>query len=305
MNIALRRIFVSVCIILCAGASAYSQDATLQLRRGLDAYKQSDFRTAASVFRGVAESDVIEKADACFWLTKSLIALERYDEASAYLESFIKNFSSNPYYPEAFYERGRLLYFQKDYNSAIIAFHNFLGRYPESEYAANAYFWTGESLFALGNLESAEKMYQEVLSRYPTSARVEAARYRAAIIGQKYREEELLKLLKWSHEEYLKSLSVRASLEKTSAEIVSSYQRQIAALNTGDLHAEVIRLSEEVRVLKAELNAAQQKAAEAVSAKVSDQEFASRMTMLSTREAALKNKEAYLNQLIAEYEEKK
>jgi outer membrane protein assembly factor BamD (BamD/ComL family) len=298
------KILIILVPVLCAPPHAFTQDTRIQLHQGIDAYKQSDFRTAAGVFRALAENDgAAERAEACFWLAKSLTALERYDEASVYLETFMKNFPGSSYYPEAFYERGRILYFQKEYDSAVVSFQNFLGRYPESEYAANAYFWTGEALFALGNLDSAEKMFLTVVTRYPTSSRVEAARYRGALIGLKYREDELLKLLKWSHEEYLKSLEARTRLEKTYTEIVSSYQRQIAALNTGDLHAEVIRLSEEVRVLKAELEA-QRTAATGVSA-LEDPEYEGRMRMLSTREEALKTKEAYLNQLIAEYEGKK
>jgi outer membrane protein assembly factor BamD (BamD/ComL family) len=296
---------LSVCVlVLCAPPRSFTQDTRIQLHQGIESYKQSDFRGAAGLFRAIAENDAAaERGEACFWLAKTLTALERYDEASVYLETFMKNFPGSSYYPEAFYERGRILYFQKEYDSAIVAFQNFLGRYPESEYAANAYFWTGEALFALGNLDSAEKMFLTVVTRYPTSSRVEAARYRGSLIGLRYREEELLKLLRWSHEEYLKSLEARASLEKTYAEIVSSYQRQIAALNTGDLHAEVIRLSEEARVLKAELEAL--RAAKTDVSALSDPEFEGRMQILSTREESLRTKEAYLNQLIAEYEEKK
>jgi outer membrane protein assembly factor BamD (BamD/ComL family) len=304
MNNFLKRCSIFI-LVLCAPPYAFTQETRIELHRGIEAYKQSDFRAAAGLFRALAENDTAaERSEACFWLAKSLTALERYDEAAVYLETFMKQFPESPYYPEAFYERGRILYFQKEYDSAVVSFQNFLSRYPESEYAANAYFWTGEALFALGNLDSAEKMFLTVVTRYPTSLRVEAARYRGALIGLKYREDELLKLLKWSHEEYLKSLEARARLEKTYAEIVSSYQRQIAALNTGDLHAEVIRLSEEVRVLKAELEEARRNAESGISA-LSDPEFEGRMQILSTREEALKTKEAYLNQLIAEYEGKK
>jgi glycerophosphoryl diester phosphodiesterase len=146
-------------------------------------------------------------------------------------------------------------------------------------------------------------MFTTVVNRYPTSARVEAARYRIALVSLKYREEELLKLLKWSHEEYLKSLESRENLERTYTEIVASYQRQIAALNTGDLHAEVIRLTEEARVLRAEVAAL--KAAGTDKIITDGPEFEGRMQILAAREEALKLKETYLNQLIEEYERKK
>ncbi|MCL1817773.1 MAG: tetratricopeptide repeat protein [Spirochaetaceae bacterium] len=300
----IKLIGVFACILCIAAPFAgFCEDGRILLRGGIEAYRQSNFRAAANAFQSVVESDraAAEISDAYFWLAKSLTALERFDEAASYLEYFLKNFSDSSYYPEAFYERGRLLYFQKEYDAAIVAFEHFLSRYPKSEYAANAYFWTGESLFAMGNLDTAQKMYAIVSAQYPSSSRVEAARYRAAIIGQKYREEELVKLLKWSHEEYIKSLAARRNLEKMYAEVVLSYQRQIAALSAGDLHAEVIRLSEEVRVLKAELDS---RASAGGAAALSDAEFDGRMRMLSAREDAVKSKEAYLEQLIAEYEEK-
>ena len=279
------------------------EESRTLLNNGIEAYRRSNFFASANAFHNVMENGTAaEKADAYFWFAKSLMALERFDEASINLEHFIRNFPGSSFYPEAFYERGRLLYFQREFDAAVVAFENFLSRFPESDFAANAYFWAGESLFALGNLEPAERMYEIVISRYPTSSRVEAARYRFTLIGLKYREEELLKLLKWSHEEYINSLGARRNLERIYAEIVSSYQRQITALATGDLHAEVIRLSEEVRVLKAELS--RRSFVEALPVQM-DADFDARMHMLSAREDAVVARELYLQQLIAEYEEKR
>ena len=303
MNKKLAGIMACIIIMPVMGFCLELEDSTTLLNRGIEAYRQSNFRAAANAFRSIVESEITaERPAAYFWLAKSLTALERFDEASGYLEYFLKSFPENHYYPEAFYDRGRLLYFQKEYDAAIAAFESFLSQFPKSDYAANAYFWTGECLFAMGNLDSAEKMFAIVTMEYPASSRVEAARYRSALIGLKYREEEMLKLLTWSHEEYLKSLDGKRNLERIYAEIVSSYQRQIAALSTGDLHAEVIRLSEEVRVLKAELDSR----VSAVGVPVlTDAEFDGRMRMLSAREDAVKVRESYLEQLIAEYEGKK
>ncbi|MDR1625898.1 MAG: tetratricopeptide repeat protein [Spirochaetia bacterium] len=297
-------VFCFIAAVLPGGVFAQESPRS-KLHRGIELYKKSDFRNAAGAFRALTEDQVsTERGNAYFWLAKSLSALGSYGEAANYLEHFVTNFSKSPYYPEAFYERGRILYGQKEYDSAISAFQAFISRYPDSGYVANAYFWMGESLFALGNLASAEKMYGTVVAQYPTSARVEAARYRGALIGLKYREEELLKLLKWSHEEYLKSVEARADLEKVYTETVSSYQRQIAALNTDDLHGQVLNLSEENRVLRAELEAQKATTFVTTSATLTDPEFEARMQILSAREQALKLKEDYLDQLISRYEGK-
>ncbi|MDR1316241.1 MAG: tetratricopeptide repeat protein [Spirochaetales bacterium] len=297
---------IAIFCVLCLTAGVFAQESPRsKLHRGIELYKKSDFGNAANAFRVLTEEEAsTEKGNAYFWLAKSLSALERYEDASNYLEHFVANFSRSPYFSEAFYERGRILYGQKDYDSAIAAFQTFITRYPESEYVPNAYFWMGESLFAVGNLLPAEKMFSTVITQYPTSSRVETARYRNSLIGLKYREEELLKLLKWSHEEYLKSVDARANLEKTYTEIVSSYQRQIAALNTDDVHGQVLKLSEENRVLRAELEAQKAIRSAGTPAALTDPEFEGRMQILSAREQALKLKEEYLDQLISKYEGK-
>lgn len=57
---------------------------------------------------------------------------------------------------------------------------------------------------SLGRLEEADAVFTDLLRKYPASAKREAARYRQSELSQLYRERELLNILKWSHEEYLR-----------------------------------------------------------------------------------------------------
>lgn len=295
---------VALTMVFSGYAAAQSQSSGIEaVRQGMEYYKQYDFRNAAVRFKAVIADPLSFEyhGDAYFWMARTHTASENYDEAAKYLEHFIKTYPDNPYHPEARYEKGRLLYLQEEYEAAVIALNEFISAHPGSEYAANAFYWAGESLFALGELKTAQGMFTTVVTKYPTSFRAEAARYRMAVIELKYREDELLKLLKWSHEEYLNSLEGKRKLEETYAEVVASYQRRIAALNTPDSQDEIVRLTEEVRVLTAELETRETRTSPSGTM---GELTENRLRALSAKEEALLLKEFYLDRLIREYEEK-
>jgi tetratricopeptide (TPR) repeat protein len=84
----------------------------------------------------------------------------------------------------------------------------------------------GESLYFLGRLPEAEKLYKAIGERYPDSVKAEAAQYRLALIQFKYREDELLTLLKWSHEESLRTIEEFQRREKAYEQALAVYQRR-------------------------------------------------------------------------------
>jgi tetratricopeptide (TPR) repeat protein len=90
----------------------------------------------------------------------------------------------------------------------------------------NAYFWIGESLYSLGRLEEAERVFARVLRDYPQSYKVEAASYRLSLLEFKKREEELLRLLKWSHEEFLRTVEEYQRREKAYEQALAAYQQR-------------------------------------------------------------------------------
>jgi tetratricopeptide (TPR) repeat protein len=129
---------------------------------------------------------------------------------------------------EAIYLQGRVLHQQEEFEAAIREFQAFLAAYPASPFAANAWFWSAESLYGLGRLEEASVLYQKVIREYPTSAKVEAAQYKASLIGLTQREQELSRLLKWSHEEFLRTIEEYQRRQESSDQAIEALQKRIS-----------------------------------------------------------------------------
>jgi TolA-binding protein len=189
------------------------------------------------------------RGDAYFWIAKVLIAQNRVSDAERNLEFFLTNFSENKNFPEGLYLRGRILFLSADWESSIQAFGQFIETYPNSPFVANAYYWTGEALFSLGQLEASERMFNAVIREFPTSARVEASRYRIAVIGMNRREQELLRLLQWTQEESLKTIEEFRQQELEYQEAIRSYQSRLANLTDGAVREEIDGLLEQVAEL--------------------------------------------------------
>ncbi len=214
---------------LAGRLSAEPEDAGSPLEQGIRFMGQEDYDQAILTFRGLLLDTAAEawKADAHFWLAKAYLASGKLEEASRSLEFFITSYPGHPSQPEAAYQKGRLLFLQEDHENAIQVLKEFILRYPQSELVPHAYFWIGESLYTLGHLEEAGRMYGKVIDDYPRSFKVEAARYRLSLIDFKKREGELLKLLKWSHEESLRSAEEFQRREKTYEQALAAYQKKL------------------------------------------------------------------------------
>lgn len=225
------------------------------LEEGMSRFQQGAFEQALLRFREAllnAEDPQVE-GDAYFWIAKSAMGLTRLNEAERNLEYYLLNFEGHRYYTEANYQRGRLLFLQQHYQEAIQAFQNFLEEFPDSPYVANAYYWTGESLYELGRLKEAERLFRTVLREFPTSFRVEAARYRLSLIELKEREEELLRLLRWSHESFLGAQEEFQRRQRGYEEALDEYQARLAESASEGARQEINRLSARVRELEERL----------------------------------------------------
>ncbi len=227
------------------------------LNEAIGRYEAGQFEQALVTFRELLAQDSYESihGDAYFWIAKSAIALGRLNEAADNLEYFLANYPDNPYYTEGVYENGRLLYLQGDYEQSIRALDAFIEEYPQSPFVANAYYWMGESLFSLGHFDRAEQAFRVVTEQYPRSYRSEPARYRLSIIDLRRREEELLKLLQWSHEEYVKAVEEFQEREQSFEAAIADYQRQIAENRQLSLESEVQRLTQQVASLRQDVTA--------------------------------------------------
>lgn len=248
-----------VLLTLMSASPLMGQNSSLTpkqlLEEGISRFQQGAFEQALLRFREAllnAEDPQVE-GDAYFWIAKSAMGLTRLNEAERNLEYYLLNFEGHRYYTEANYQRGRLLFMQQHYQETIQAFQNFLEEFPDSPYVANAYYWTGESLYELGRLKEAERLFRTVLREFPTSFRVEAARYRLSLIELKEREEELLRLLRWSHESFLGAQEEFQRRQRGYEEALDEYQARLAESASEGARQEINRLSARVRELEERL----------------------------------------------------
>jgi TolA-binding protein len=247
--------FLLVLAFALSGGLVAAQEPPADLVSALRAFQAGDYQSALSDL-----NQGIERDDAApwlghyrFWQGRTLMAANLLGDAADAFDLFLSRFPTHPYREEATYQRARLFYLTGEYEAAIDQFSLFAETYPDSSFYPNALYWTGESLFATGNINEAERLFAEVTERYPTSYRVEAARYRLDIIELSRRENELLTLLQWSHEEYLAALENFQQREQTYREALTSYRNRLASLATDDFEDEILALNDQIDSLESEL----------------------------------------------------
>ncbi len=224
--------------LAAAMLAADAESAKKALREGIEHFRNGRYEKAVAAMQDIPRdpSATDQAADAYFWTAKSCMALGRLGEAEKNLEIYLAQYPNDKNYSEAVYQKGRLLYMQEEYESSIQVLQGFLSKYPHSTLAPNAYFWVGESLYSLGRLDEATTVYRKIIVDYPASAKVEAAQYRVSLVDLSRREVELSKLLKWSHEDFLRSMEEAEQREKIYAQAIDSYQKKLSGSgDAGDI----------------------------------------------------------------------
>jgi TolA-binding protein len=224
-------LFLSVPVLIFSQVSPGAD----QLKAGLLLFKQEKYQDAIGSFQDVIYNSEASgsHADAYYWTSRAYLAINTYEEAERNLEYFLATYPAHPLYADALYQKGRLLFLQGDPESSIQVLESFVAEYPDSDYLGSAYFWLGECLFSLGHLEKAARVFHKVGEESPKSVKLEASRYRLSLIEFKKREDELLKLLNWSHEEALKSVEEFQRREKAYEQAISVYQRKLSSETAG------------------------------------------------------------------------
>jgi tetratricopeptide (TPR) repeat protein len=187
---------------------------------------------------------------------------------------------------------------QEEYESAIKVLQAFITSSPKSSYVSSAWFWVGESMYGLGLLDDSLAVYQKIVADYPTSAKVEAAQYKVSLIQLRKKEVELSKLLKWSHEEFLRSMEEYQNREKAYVQAIEAYQKRLAISGSADDRKFIADLQQQLaqKTDEASLLAAQLKAGGSTPAvnPASSAQAEQLQRLLAAKEAALSLKETYL-----------
>jgi tetratricopeptide (TPR) repeat protein len=218
-------------MVLMAGRPVFSQTSrgASLLDRGIALYGESRWREAViELRRAEAEArDGKERADALYWIGLAELFAGEYDAALADMEELDRIFPG--YSGELSYHKGRVLYYLGRYEEAIVLLREYADR-EEAVKKAAALYWMGECLFSLGQLDPARDLFTLIAEQYPQSAKYEASAYRLALINQKKKEAELLELLKWSHEESLKTVEDFRRREHSYDQALAAYQKRLAEM---------------------------------------------------------------------------
>ena len=242
------KFFIVFFIFINVLALAQISNGNKIMESGLNNFSNGNYTPALGDFREIILNSNYETlhGTAYYWIARCYMAQNLLDKAENNLDFFIQNFSENKLFPEAVYQKGRLLFRKGNYDSAIQIFYKFIESYSDHPSVSNSYFWIAESLFYLGHLEESKIIYSMIIREYPNSYKLETSKYKLSLITLKYRENELLKLIKISHEEYLKALEDFQRREKTYEQTISSYQRRLLAATSDDHKVVVSEMTEEL-----------------------------------------------------------
>jgi tetratricopeptide (TPR) repeat protein len=180
-------------------------------------------------------NDPAIKADALYWIAMTELAAGNYENSIRAMDELERVSPANTKYAEVPYHRGRVYYYLGRYDEAISLFRTYIDSIAvdvpgESARKPAALYWMGECLYSLGQLNKAQDVFSLIVEQYPQSVKYEASSYRLALINQKKVEVELLAILKWTHEESLKTVEEYQRRERTYEQAISAYQKKIAEM---------------------------------------------------------------------------
>jgi TolA-binding protein len=201
---------------------------------GMSRYQESRWLEAAAEFRAAQEASggLREWTEALYWVILSEMAASDFGSALQDMEALEKGAAGSGRAADLVYHRAWAYYSLGYYEEALPLFRRYAdsaGPGGESRKAA-ALYWMGECLYALGQLDKAAEFFNTIVTDYPGSPKYDASVYRIDLIKQKKIETELLALLKWSHEESLRTAEEYQRKERTYEQAMNAYQRRIAEL---------------------------------------------------------------------------
>lgn len=219
--------------LVLAISFVFAQTTSDVLLPGLEAYAREDWETSVMYFRKVLSDKSQPQStisEALYWLILSEISLNDYQSAKNDCVVFLSNYKNSSRVADVEYQYGRVLYLLNDNTESVKQLYDFVKKYPENEKVSSALFWIAESLYDLKNYERASLFYNIIIEDYPSSPKREACFYRIKLIEQTAREEELLQLLKVTHEESLRAAEEYEKKIRSYEQAIQLYQKRIAEL---------------------------------------------------------------------------
>jgi tol-pal system protein YbgF len=109
----------------------------------------------------------------------NLILKDRlYDQAIPEFQSFLQNFPSSSYVPNAHYWLGQLLFNKQDWAGAGVQFQSLITDYPDSSKRADATLKLGITEMERANAARAKQLWEQVVAEFPDSPSAKLAEKR-------------------------------------------------------------------------------------------------------------------------------
>jgi len=257
-------------------------------------FKDEKYEEAIILFREIVLSSGNDKLkqEAYFWLAKAYMNSDKYKLAESNLEYYLANYKNEGLnYPEAFYQKGRLLFLQEQYQEATEQLNMFINQYPKNPLVSNAYYWIGESLYALGQFEDSIYIFNFIVNNFPNSNKKEASIYKLRLIEHKKSELVLQNLLKWSYEQYISSLNQFKIKEKSLQQAIDMYEKSGKTISNEDKE-KMSKLAEENEELKTKISNLEKQIKEFANG--TGDEYNEKLRQLQLKEQLLSQKEEAL-----------
>lgn len=285
----IRKLTIFILIFNILTTILYSKDWDEEKAKAEKLYSQAKYDESIILFREIILSSKNDNliAESYFWLAKAYIDSNKLKLAETNLEYYLTNYKTTGLnYPEAFYEKGRLLFLQEQFQASVKQLNSFIENYPNNSLLSNAYYWIGECLYALGQYDDSGFYFNIVLTKYPNSIKEEASRYKLRLIEHKKSELTLQNLLKWSQEQYISALTQFRIKEKSLQEALDKYKAGGTAIDSqqlGNLQNENNDLKQKLKDLQDQI--------ELLKGNGSDQSIIDRLKQLQLKEKLLSDKE--------------
>ena len=216
--------------LICFCTLLFAQTSSDILLPGLEAYSREDWDAAILYFKKISANKSTSTDDALYWLIMSEMSAGDYRSALSDSNVFLTKYKDSKRISDINYQKGRALYQLKQYDDAIKQLYAFVKDYPDHKLTSSALYWIAEALFNTKNYERATLFYTTIVNDYKDSPKYEASFYRLSLIKQKEREEELLELLKVTHEESLRAAEEYEKKSQKYEQAILAYQNRIKEL---------------------------------------------------------------------------
>lgn len=245
-------------IITLSPANAQSSNSDPQYlehyNRGKQHLSKLNYAEAIDEFYKSAESGPSHFKPAVYsMIGQSYLAMGNHAEAEKVFDYLSSTYPDSQEYLESLYSKGRISFLNGNYETAIDRFNTFIDSADYHPLKGSAFFWIAESLYNLGHIDESLSIYRIVSENFRESYKYEAAKYRIELINLGRREQELVKLLKWSHEEALREREEFIKKEKEYNQAILSYQRKLADISDEDAGTALTSLRETNLVLRKQI----------------------------------------------------